>query len=452
MLRALRWRLTLAFMLVILLFISVVGVGGYLVLQRNYTRNIDLSLQHRMALQFRFYGFALPAELQQAEIEWGEQIRATAAPLIVSGGGEEGEEHEDGEAHEAEELLEGAYSSDLALIFIFPLDATGALLADPNPFSAPIPPNTEASAAALENGSDWRTIMAESGERVRLLSYRLPTANGLAVLQMGRSLADQDQALGQLVLGVSALGGLLILFAGISSWWLAGRSLGPAQRAWDQQQAFIANASHELRTPLTLIRASAEMALRGKLGKKENRLLEDVIRESDYMSRLVDDLLLLSRLDSGRLSLEVETISVPSLVEDIRRQTAKMAGDHELVPPAGVPDIQMQADPTRLRQILLILLDNAIKHTPAGTKIWFEAEAGDSALLFRVRDDGPGIGPEHLPHIFDRFYQADAEPEGESRSNGLGLSIAKGLTELHGGGIQVHSGPGTSFEVRIPRK
>ena len=458
MLKTLRWRLTLLFTLIILLFVAVVGVGGYLLLNRNYARTIDLSLQYRMSLQFQHYGYSLPLELQSAVAVWQEEqgpILGTYT-LNLDGGEHEREEAEknddDGEiSHDAHELVEGAYSSDLALIFVFPLDQQRNLITDPNPFVAPLPPDIEAASDAQENGLDWRTKTLDSGERVRLLSYAVPNSSDLAIIQLGRSMADQDQALRQLLLGVSVLGGFLLVFAAAGSWWMAGRSLGPAQRAWDQQQAFIANASHELRTPLTLIRASVEVAQRGKLDKKEKELLADVIAETDYMGLLVDDLLLLSRLDSGRLHLEKESISVSELIGEIQRQVGKMAGAHKFIPAQSIPAVSLQADPTRLRQILLILLDNALSHTPPGTRIWLEVEAQDGALILRVRDDGPGIPAEHLPHIFERFYQVDSSHGGQARSNGLGLSIAKGLAELHQGSICVRNDGGAVFEVRLPR-
>lgn len=119
------------------------------------------------------------------------------------------------------------------------------------------------------------------------------------MIQVGRLLEDNDRVLGKLAANIGLTGVLVLILAGAGSWWLAGLTLVPAQKAWDQQQTFVANASHELRTPITLMRASTEVALRGARDPKQTELLQDVLKETDYMSVQVDDLLLLSRLDGA---------------------------------------------------------------------------------------------------------------------------------------------------------
>lgn len=143
--------------------------------------------------------------------------------------------------------------------------------------------------------------------RVRLLTYETGL-NVPVVIQVGRQLSDQDRVLDQYLTGLLILGSIASLLLAFVSWWLAGRSLVPAQKAFDQQQNFVSNASHELRTPLTLMRATAEFGLRTQPAQEQGQVLQDIINETDYMNYLVDDLLLLSRLDAsvcnwhGRLS------------------------------------------------------------------------------------------------------------------------------------------------------
>jgi signal transduction histidine kinase len=251
-----------------------------------------------------------------------------------------------------------------------------------------------------------------------------------------------------------ALGGLSAVLLGLGSWWLAGRSLEPAQQAWERQQAFVANASHELRTPLTLMRASAEVALRGLPAEDADRqmLLKDVLQETDHMNHLVEDLLLLSRLDGGRLQLERSVIPLNDLLADVQRQVGRIADERgiQLItrPIAG----SVLGDPTRLRQVLLILLDNALRHTPAAGSIELSARVQGRQTQIDVQDSGSGIAPEHLPHVFERFYRADNTPHAESTGSGLGLAIAKGLIEAQGGQISIHSraGQGTCVSLVLP--
>jgi len=113
--------------------------------------------------------------------------------------------------------------------------------------------------SALQNGYDWRTVRMGDGPRVRLLTYRTSGTGAPPVIQVGRLLHDQDRVLSQFLMGLLIVGGSISILLGVTSWWLSGRSLRPAQRAWEQQQVFVSNASHELRTPLTLIRATADL-------------------------------------------------------------------------------------------------------------------------------------------------------------------------------------------------
>lgn len=343
-------------------------------------------------------------------------------------------------------LASAAYDAELAAIFVLPLDSAGRTLFDPNPYAPPLAPDTAALRVALAEGSDLRTVIAPDGRRVRLLTYRLTRSDGPAALQLGRVLSDQERVLTQLTAGLLALASLSMALVGAASWWLAGRSLRPAQAAWERQQRFIASASHELRTPLTLIRASAEVALRetppGEVDQRE--LLGDVLAESDHMRRLVDDLLTLSRLDSGQLPLQLEAVALDTLLAELQRQAARLGAERgvavELGPAGGI----VRADVDRLRQLLLILLDNALRHTPPGGRITLTAEPLRRGVRVSIADTGCGIAPEHLPHIFERFYRADPARGGGA---GLGLSIAKGLVEAMGGQIGAASTPGQGTTI-----
>jgi len=347
-----------------------------------------------------------------------------------------------------------SYDAELAAIFVLPLDYNGRVLFDPNTTSAPLAPDRAALSAALASGHDLRSVTTADGQRVRLLTYRLTRDDGPAALQLGRMLGDQERVLAQLTIGLLGLGTLSMALIGAGSWWLAGRALRPAQAAWERQQRFIASASHELRTPLTLIRASAEVALRGvPAGDADQReLLADVLAESDHMRQLVDDLLTLSRLDSQHLPIRLAPVDLPLLLAEVQRQAARLGAERGISVTLGAVSGTVRADPDRLRQVLIILLDNALRYTPAGGQITLAAVPDGQSVQLSVADTGCGIAPEHLPHIFERFYRVDAARGRESGNAGLGLAIARGLVEVMGGSIGAESavGQGTTIWLRLP--
>ncbi|MBN2502235.1 MAG: HAMP domain-containing histidine kinase [Anaerolineales bacterium] len=453
MLNRLRIQLTATFLLATFALVVLIGGGSYYFLWRYFKNTIDLSLQHRMASQFQLFGVELPPSLLEAERTWFETQTNLAAnqaiPLNPNDPDYEDLFEQEREAEYETERGEHAYESDLSAVFVFPLDASGQLLFDPNPYPVPLEPDVESGLAALETGFDWHTVTLDDGTRVRLLSYRTADPGAPAVLQLGRLLTDQDRVLRQLLVGIIIVGGFSFLLVGGGSWQLAGRTLGPAQKAWDQQQAFIANASHELRTPLTLIRASTEVALRHTPVEKEAGLLRDVLDECDYMDDLVEDLLLLSRLDAGHLELQREEVALENLLGDIERQIRPLAEQRGIQVSCQAGDVQVYGDRTRLRQVLLILLDNAIQHTPSGGAIRLEVLPGNKQVQIVIADNGSGIPAEHLLHLFERFYQVKSEWDEGTRSNGLGLSIAKRLIEAHAGSIQVDSREGEGTRVTI---
>ncbi|MEW5873228.1 MAG: HAMP domain-containing sensor histidine kinase [Chloroflexota bacterium] len=473
MLRRLRIQLTILYTLAAIGLVALVSFSAYQLLGYYFQRETDLALNYKMSTLFKQYALELPPELKDAEQSWQATkslqlpelpgLRSTATPArpsrtypgVDDDGDGDGDEYGGGEHAQTTVPLSGLegeiderYDAQLSSIFVLSIDASGQVVAGPGFVQPPFSQDQEASQAALKNGSDLRTILLASGERVRLLTYRVDSPNEL-LLQIGRTLADQDRVLRQFLYGLLLLGAASSVLLGFGSWQLSGQTLGPAQRSWDQQQAFISNASHELRTPLTLIKASAEFGLRSQPGEEHQQLLQDILGECDYMDRLVDDLLLLSRLDTHRLKLGREPVSLSNLLGETAQQAQKLALQKdihlEVVRAQGV----VWGDPTRLRQVLLILLDNAMRFTPDGGSIRLEAAQKRKTCQIMVSDNGCGIAPEHLPHIFERFYQANPTGEAQARSNGLGLSIAKGLMQAQGGEISIQSQPGQGTRVTL---
>ncbi|MBT3389599.1 MAG: HAMP domain-containing histidine kinase [Chloroflexi bacterium] len=464
MLRKLRTQLTLFYFLAALAIILLGGGGSYSLLHYYLYNATDQAMQVKMALLMNQYGLSLPDELADAEQDWLEnkgQSLPTPTPVPVIAHESEDEEREEGEesdeddegddeysqpsAYSEEHSEEGPYDEELAPVFVLPLNANSELITATNLPVAPITQDKAAAAAALLTGSDLRTIRLEDGSRARLLTYRVMVPGGPELLQVGRLLRDQDRVLSQYLVGLLILAGISSLALGLGSWWLSGRSLSPAQQAWNHQQAFVSNASHELRTPLTLIRATADYALRQKNQADQADHLQTILQECDYMNNLVDDLLLLSRLDSSRLQLTREVVKLPALLSEIEGQFSMLAAAKQVTLKVMDTTGAIWADPIRLRQVLLILLDNALRFTPSQGSIQLATRQHDKECQILVSDQGIGISPEHLPHIFERFYQINNPGVDDSHNNGLGLSIAKELVEAQGGKISLQSqvGKGT---------
>jgi signal transduction histidine kinase len=459
MLRNLRWQLSLIYVLAAAALIALIGGGAYGLLSYYFESSTDLALQYKVAQEYLKVGQPVPPDLQTADQAFQTSRKlptATPLPKTIEAGEDDDQESEHTNqpagnlSYESGEDHEEFYDSELASIFLLPLDAQGQVISNPNAYSLSFQPDAQAISAALVTGKDFRTVRQDDGSRLRLFTYRFSSSDGPAVLQVGRSLKDQDRLLSQLLVGLAVMGGLSVLIVGGGSWWLAGRSLIPAQQAWDRQQTFVANASHELRAPLTLLRASAEVAARG-LDAREPRheLLADILTEADHMSHLVDDLLLLSRLDAGRLKLDRQPVEAAALLNDLAREAGRLAAEIGVTLEVVHAQGSVLADPIRLRQVLLILLDNALRHTPAGGTVRLEAYADSRQAQWRVTDTGSGIPARDLPHIFERFYRGEEDRSQPSEGSGLGLAIAKGLVEAMHGQITLTSQPGQGTQATI---
>jgi two-component system phosphate regulon sensor histidine kinase PhoR len=221
---------------------------------------------------------------------------------------------------------------------------------------------------------------------------------------------------------------------------------------------FVANASHELRTPLTSIRGFVEALEDGALDEpdKAARFLGKIRVHADRMAALVEDLLELSRLESGARAPRLERVRPAELAEEVLASFEHAAASRGLTlahADQGAPAVE--SDPERLLRIVSNLVDNAVKYTPAGGHVTVEsAPAADGGALLRVRDDGPGIAAEHVPRLFERFYRVDAARSRELGGTGLGLSIVKHLADSVGATVSVESRPdqGSCFTLALPAR
>jgi signal transduction histidine kinase len=217
---------------------------------------------------------------------------------------------------------------------------------------------------------------------------------------------------------------------------------------------FVADASHELRTPLSVIRGEADVALARDRGAAEYRQsLGVILDESRRLSRLVEDLLNLARADSGHVRLERSEFYLNDLVAECCRSMRALAEARGVTlecEPA--PDTAFRGDEELLRRLVLNLLDNAIRYTPAGGKVTAALEANGAGARLRIADTGIGISETALPRVFDRFYRADEARSRQDGGFGLGLAIVQWIAESHGGAVEAASRPGSgsTFTVTLP--
>lgn len=239
-----------------------------------------------------------------------------------------------------------------------------------------------------------------------------------------------------------------------------GSALEVRQESETRVRQFVADASHELRTPLASIRGYAELTRRGReeTGPDTRHALGRIESEAERMTGMVEDLLLLARLDAGRPLRHESTDLSPVVVDAVSDARAAgergQRGHHWRL---NLPDepATVHGDPTRLHQVLVNLLANARTHTPSGTtvtvRVRVRAAAGHPWVTLEVEDDGPGIPPQLLPHVFERFARGDASRSRGAGSTGLGLAIVQAVVAAHGGRVEVSSVPGrTVFAVHLP--
>jgi heavy metal sensor kinase len=348
-------------------------------------------------------------------------------------------------------------------------------------------------------GKPWQaTVLSASRQEVRLYSRTLTSkARMVAIIQVGEPLSSLHVLLHELVGALLVVGGLVLLACAAGSYWLAARSFAPIQRlaetarrikagdlhqrvpvpqahdeiqylaltlnemiekldqSFSRQRQFVADASHELRTPVAVIRTKAGIALLEPPRLDEAvTALSEIVAETERLSLLLTDLLTLARGDEGQAHFEQEGVQLDLLVETVAATTEVLAAERGLELTVQVPHpVAVVGDEARLIQVVMNLLDNAIRSTNPGGQIWVSVEQMGDSVRLMVHDTGIGIAPEHLPHIFERFYRADPSRRWTGgSSSGLGLSIVEWIVRMHDGSVGVSSqvGQGSCFTVTLP--
>ena len=367
----------------------------------------------------------------------------------------------------------------------------------PNVRRLAIPLSRTALTAALAGRPVFESARFEKEPPIRLLSVPIQYEGSLThILQIGTSLRQVEAMRQRLIFTLLLTGPLTLAIALAGGWFLAGRALQPVEaiteaarriaagdltqrlvvsRSTDeigrlattfnemiarletsfrQVQQFSADASHELRTPLTVMKGETELALRRPRSPEEYRMVfESNLEEIDRMTRIVEDLLFLSRADLGEVSMERQPVRLDTLVEDIQRQAAVLGQEQgievliEAIEPATV-----LGDELRLRELVLNIVENAVRYSRAGGQVKMVLTRAGSVVRLTVSDQGIGISPEAQGRIFDRFYRADEARAHSPKGTGLGLAISKWIAESHQGHIEVESEPGkgSRFTVVLP--
>ncbi len=396
-------------------------------------------------------------------------------------------------------LLEEFFGVPAAGQFIQVLDPSGNVGSrSPNLERRRLPVTPDALHRAVHGEMAYETI-PDTPSPIRLLTFPVVVRGRVRnVVQVASSLAAVQDTLHHVawLLAVGIPVALLVALGG--GWLLAGRALAPLGSvvqglrgldardlgarvpeaegtleirelardvnslmtrmgdAFRRVRQFTADASHELRTPLTVLRGEAEVALRQPRSPEAYQdVLASSLEEIQRMQRIVEDLLLLAKGDLGEAPVEKLPVDLEAFFDDLAPQVAALADGRGLeFTAAGGPPAAVCADPLRLRQLFWNLLENAVKYTPAGGRVYLSHSLVDDGWVrVTVKDTGIGIPPEHHERIFERFYRVDEHRGRAQGGSGLGLAICRWIVEAHGGRIEVRSAPGqgSSFLVYLPR-
>lgn len=283
---------------------------------------------------------------------------------------------------------------------------------------------------------------------------------GLAGLYLARRLAGPMELLSRAVgaVGGGDLNTCLPVDSRVTELDALGESFNAMtadlQRSRQARDAFLVDVTHELRTPLTVIQGTIETLQDGALNDRKGRLelLEGMQRETARLIRLVNDLLVLTRADAGALPLDLKPVELVELARQRCERLAPLAAKNKVTlrvkgETGETDEITLRADADRLAQVLDNLLDNALRYSPKGGKVTVAIRIEGEKAVVSVTDHGAGITPEHLPHIFERFYRVEPARDRHSGGSGLGLAIARSLIEAQGGGISAKSEPGQGTEI-----
>jgi len=456
--RSLRIRLTLWYIVLLAIILAIFSLGIYLTLRENLNSNFNQSMQIRVA-------DLLVAVTYESSV-----------PTLPARGSSSGLDKDDQ--------------------FVRIYDSSGRLSFDTSEKPLIVPVDRASVQQGLAGKTDVRgETIGEDPFRVRVVPIR---RDGVVVgaLEVGRAADGVVDTLRTLSVVLAVAYPLTLLVASFGGLFLAGRALAPIDRltrqarsitaedlsrrldmqlpddelgrlsrtfddmiarlddAFRRQRQFTADASHELRTPLTAIKGQVEVSLsRPRPSVDYRKVLDAVNSEVDRMIRLVASLLMLARADSGHTPIAQDAVSLSDIAGGAVDGLQPVANEHDIeIRVESAPAVWVQGDKDLLLQLLLNLLDNAVKHTGEGGDVTIGWGTSGNRVRLYVRDTGVGMAPEHLPRIFDRFYRIDTARSRSAGGVGLGLSICRWIAEAHGGSLSVESSPGqgSTFTLSLP--
>jgi heavy metal sensor kinase len=379
--------------------------------------------------------------------------------------------------------------------FVRLVDHDGELLTDSNPVLDDVSMDDQGLQNALNGFADlrWRTIQ---DERMRVLSQPVMAGDEVvAVVQVGLAGRSVETVLNRMIIVIVVSGLFVLALAAAGGLWLAGRTLRPidrmtrlAARIGDQdlsrridlppsndelgrlartfnamldrleqamvrQREFTAAASHELRTPLAMIQSQLDLALaHDRDPVEDHRTLENLQSDVIRLTRISNTLLSLARSDAGEMELTIDQVELHSLMDLLAEQYAPLAEPASIELEVFAVPVSVYGDEDRLIQLLVNLMDNAFQHSSEGGTVRLECLPTGTGGWISVSDQGSGIEPRHLPHVFERFFRSSANRSASSNGAGLGLTISKMIVDAHGGSIDISSEPGsgTTVEVWLP--
>ena len=341
--------------------------------------------------------------------------------------------------------------------FLLGLEATGDLVSNPSRVNLPGLPDESAVEGAKANGRDIRTVDA-GGTEVRLATVPILTEDGgeiIGYVQGGFVLTLHDRQSRSIVAAILLVAVIGMIGAAIVTLIVTGRALVPIRRSFEAQRRFVADASHELRTPAALIRANADVMEREGLSTDDGKpLVSDIITEADRLGRLVGDLLQLATAETTELVIERHPVDLGAIATDTVREASALATERDVrlvVDVATSAPVIVDGDRDRLVQLLLILLDNAVDHSPPGGTVTVGVRRIDRRAEFTVDDEGPGIPIAERKRVFEPFTRLPGVRRDRSSGTGLGLAIALRIATAHDGQIRIDDGPdgGARFVVEL---
>jgi len=409
----LRLQLTAWYAGVLVLVLALLGTGLFLTVRRQMSRHLDVSLRA-----------AATALEQAARIRESERVGARGAVV---------------------DAVDELHIPDRVLYL---LDG------DFHPIKPAAVPDWIRDAVLQAAQTNYRDLAAPDGRKLRVYVARFTGSTGtpyVAAVAADRLELEDEYASLIEAFAAAALAAMLLVAGGGSL--LVRKSTAPVRRSMEQMRRFMADAAHELRTPITLLRTRAEVAAgQGREPSRDAAAFQAIEREAARLGDITGDLLTLARADAGEWPVVRETLYLDDAVAGAVDAARARADQRRVFVEVGAFDeARISGDAALVRQLLLIVLDNALKFTPAGGRVRLDVSARNGRAAVVVTDTGLGIPAEQLPHVFERFYRGDRVRH-EAEGAGLGLAIARWIADVHGADIAITSQPahGTRVAISFP--